>query len=270
MSRGRLDELRPGRLFSQLITSAQVAQSVEQWTENPRVGGSIPPLGTSEAAYYTRLAAKGKDPKNYFAVLWEGNSMSGTKIVKRYANRKLYDTDRSCYVTLEDISAMIKAGDEVRVVDNKSGEDLTSVTLAQIIFENEKRSNFMPLSLLRGLIQDGGDAINSFAQKQVEGVQQKALEVKETAHKFRTEIEGRLKGRADEAGSDTSVEPKPRILSDLVAASHKAFDELQKGVEMRVRGPVGAFTRYATLGSEMNEIRERMGELERRLENIPQ
>ena len=64
--------------------------------------------------------------------------MSSAKIVKRYANRKLYDTERSCYVTLDDISQMIKAGDEVRVIDNKSGEDLTSVTLAQIIFETEK------------------------------------------------------------------------------------------------------------------------------------
>ena len=91
----------------------------------------------------------------------------------------------------------------------------------------------MPLSLLRGLIQDGGDAINSFAQKKVEGVQQKALEVKETAHKFRAEIGERLKGRGDEGNMDVSHEQKPAILSELVAASHKAFDELQKGVETR-------------------------------------
>ena len=79
--------------------------------------------------------------------------MSAAKIVKRYANRKLYDTERSCYVTLDDIAVMIRSGEEVTVVDNKSGEDLTSVTLAQIIFETEKKSSFMPLGLLRGIIR---------------------------------------------------------------------------------------------------------------------
>src|SRR3954452_8993342 len=108
--------------------------------------------------------------------------MSATKIVKRYANRKLYDTERSCYVTLEDISVMIKAGDEVRVVDNKSGEDLTSVTLAQIIFETEKKKSFMPLSLLRGLIQEGGDALGGSVRDRVAGV----------SSKIKTELEDRI------------------------------------------------------------------------------
>ena len=56
------------------------------------------------------------------------------KTVKRYSNRKLYDTERSKYVTLEEIADMIKAGEEVKIIDNKSKEDLTSATLAQIIF----------------------------------------------------------------------------------------------------------------------------------------
>src|SRR5204862_499709 len=89
--------------------------------------------------------------------------MPGPKIVKRYANRKLYDTERSCYVTLEDISTMIKAGEEVRVVDNKTGEDLTSVTLAQIIFETEKKASFMPLGVLRDIIQNGGEKMQAAA-----------------------------------------------------------------------------------------------------------
>src|SRR5512142_1698703 len=96
------------------------------------------------------------------------------KTVKRYANRKLYDTERSCYVTLEDIAGMIKAGDEVRVVDNKSGEDLTTVTFAQIIFETEKKASFMPIGLLRDLIRDGGETIGQFAREQADKVQAKA------------------------------------------------------------------------------------------------
>ena len=57
------------------------------------------------------------------------------KVIKRYTNRKLYDTVESRYVTLEEIAGMIKAGAEVKIVDNRTKEDLTSVTLAQIIFE---------------------------------------------------------------------------------------------------------------------------------------
>ncbi|MGH7857699.1 MAG: polyhydroxyalkanoate synthesis regulator DNA-binding domain-containing protein, partial [Candidatus Binatia bacterium] len=53
-----------------------------------------------------------------------------SRVVKRYGNRKLYDTQESRYVTLEDISTFVKAGEELRVVDNDSGEDLTAVTFA--------------------------------------------------------------------------------------------------------------------------------------------
>lgn len=90
--------------------------------------------------------------------------MAGTKLVKRYANRKLYDTERSCYVTLDDIALMVREGDDVRVVDNKSGQDLTTVTLAQIIFEAEKKNNFMPMGLLRGLIKDSTEQLKIFTQ----------------------------------------------------------------------------------------------------------
>src|SRR5262249_11748109 len=61
------------------------------------------------------------------------------KVIKRYTNRKLYDTVESRYVTLDEIAQMIKGGAEVKIIDNRSKEDLTSVTLAQIIFEEEKK-----------------------------------------------------------------------------------------------------------------------------------
>src|SRR6185436_11661007 len=79
--------------------------------------------------------------------------MPETRVVKRYANRKLYDTQRSRYVTLEQIADMIRAGEDVKIVDNNSKEDLTAITLAQIIFEEEKKSSFLPLSALRNIIQ---------------------------------------------------------------------------------------------------------------------
>src|SRR5215471_12767860 len=89
--------------------------------------------------------------------------MGETRIVKRYANRKLYDTQRSRYVTLEQIADMIRSGEDVKIVDNNSKEDLTAITLAQIIFEEEKKSSFLPLSALRGIIQSGGNSIQQLA-----------------------------------------------------------------------------------------------------------
>src|SRR3954464_3653316 len=89
--------------------------------------------------------------------------MGDTRVVKRYANRKLYDTQRSRYVTLEQIADMIRSGEDVKIVDNNSKDDLTAITLAQIIFEEEKKSSFLPLSALRNIIQSGGNSIQQLA-----------------------------------------------------------------------------------------------------------
>src|SRR5438552_1622968 len=86
-------------------------------------------------------------------------------VIKRYSNRKLYDTQESRYVTLEEIEEMIRAGREVTVVDAASGEDLTSVTLTQIILENERnhRAN-LPSAFLHQLIKHG-EAWQEFVQR---------------------------------------------------------------------------------------------------------
>ena len=83
-------------------------------------------------------------------------------VIKRYPNRKLYDTEAKKYVTLGGVAELIRAGEEVQVIDYVSEEDLTTLTLAQIIFEQEKkRDGLLPLSVLSGLIQAGGDRLNS-------------------------------------------------------------------------------------------------------------
>ncbi|OGQ22838.1 MAG: hypothetical protein A3I05_01555 [Deltaproteobacteria bacterium RIFCSPLOWO2_02_FULL_44_10] len=95
--------------------------------------------------------------------------MKDTIIIKRYQNRKLYDTSDSCYVTLEDIGEMIRIGKEIKVIDNKSGEDLTAVTLAQIIFEAQKRkTSVLPESLLTHMIRLGGGALRDILAKALE------------------------------------------------------------------------------------------------------
>ncbi len=208
--------------------------------------------------------------------------MTSPKIIKRYANRKLYDTERSSYVTLEDIAVMIKAGEEVQVVDNKSGEDLTSVTLAQIIFEAEKKKSAMPLSLLRTLIRDGGDVIGEFAREQVEKVQSQTQVIRDRAEKLRTELEDRVdrvrnvvtrKGEHETNGAQPGG---PKLIADLVASSQRAidatqktFDDLQKGLEDKFKGSSLNMTRFTSVGREMDEIRKRLAELESRLEKLP-
>jgi polyhydroxyalkanoate synthesis repressor PhaR len=81
-------------------------------------------------------------------------------IIKRYPNRKLYDTEAKQYITLDGIAALIRDGQEVQIQDHTSGEDLTTVTLTQIIFEQEKKQGgFLPRSVLTGLVQAGGDTL---------------------------------------------------------------------------------------------------------------
>lgn len=85
------------------------------------------------------------------------------KIIKRYQNRKLYDTQTSRYVTLDDIATMICRGEDVAVLDNKNNRDITSSTLTQIIFEKEKKSkSFIPIHILRDIIKSSGGSISSF------------------------------------------------------------------------------------------------------------
>jgi polyhydroxyalkanoate synthesis repressor PhaR len=86
--------------------------------------------------------------------------MSSVRLIKRYANRKLYDTGRSCYVTLDEIGEMIREGVEIRIIDNQTKEDLTSVTMAQILLEEEKRQRRdTPLAAMRQLIGQSGERL---------------------------------------------------------------------------------------------------------------
>jgi polyhydroxyalkanoate synthesis repressor PhaR len=82
-----------------------------------------------------------------------------TVLIKRYANRKLYNTETSRYITLKGIAELIEQGAEVRVVDNETGEDITSVALSQILVDNERAQRDVPRGLLSDLIQRSGDVL---------------------------------------------------------------------------------------------------------------
>jgi polyhydroxyalkanoate synthesis repressor PhaR len=79
-------------------------------------------------------------------------------LIKKYGNRRLYDTRRSRYITLEELAGSIVAGEEVRVVDSKSGEDLTKRVVTKLILleEQRRRTELLPLSFLRKLLMHRG------------------------------------------------------------------------------------------------------------------
>jgi polyhydroxyalkanoate synthesis repressor PhaR len=88
--------------------------------------------------------------------------MSPPILIKKYGNRRLYDTADSRYITLEELAGIIQAGAEVRVVDAKSGADLTQATLTQIIIESREAARMLPVPLLTQLIRLGDDALAEF------------------------------------------------------------------------------------------------------------
>ena len=99
----------------------------------------------------------------------KSNGKSPEIIIKKYANRRLYDTSTSQYVTLDYLRDLVKKGTEFQVVDAKSGDDLTRGVLAQIIFEEESRgANLLPVDFLRQLIGFYGDSLQSFIPSYLE------------------------------------------------------------------------------------------------------
>lgn len=95
-----------------------------------------------------------------------------TKTIKRYPNRKLYDTEDSRYVNLDELAAMIREGFDVRVLDHKTGEDMTGMVLAQIIYEEEKnQQRTMPAEVMKRIIQFGEQSVGSWMGKLFAGAE---------------------------------------------------------------------------------------------------
>jgi polyhydroxyalkanoate synthesis repressor PhaR len=161
-------------------------------------------------------------------------AMSETRVIKRYANRKLYDTQHSRYVTLDQIAEMIRGGDDVKIIDNKSKEDLTSVTLAQIIFEEEKRQkSFLPLQAMRNIIQSGGESITQLVHQakgrvtQMLGQKREDARDDEHAHlEGDDHVHGHVHGTTDEPHANNTVSPAAHD-----HAAHLAGDGNHEGGE---------------------------------------
>ena len=162
------------------------------------------------------------------------------KVIKRYQNRKLYDTQQSCYVTLEDIAKMIRANEEVLVIDNKTKKDITASTLTQIIFEAEKKArNYISLDTLREIIQTGTGSISSYLEK----VLHKPMGVPSSP---RPEGEQQV-----EVGA---------YVRELLDNTTRSFDDIQKKLESRVA--------QAGSSAEIGNVQERINQLHQKLSSI--
>ena len=113
--------------------------------------------------------------------------------IKKYANRRLYNTGTSTYVTLEDLASMVKDGEDFLVYDAKTGDDITRSVLAQIIFEQENKAgqNLLPTTFLRQLIRFYGDSMQMVVPKYLE---QAIASLTQEQEKFRKQIATSLSG----------------------------------------------------------------------------
>jgi polyhydroxyalkanoate synthesis repressor PhaR len=155
-------------------------------------------------------------------------------VVKKYANRRLYDTAGSRYINLEEIAALIRKGTEVQVVDAKTGQDLTRVTLTQIILEDAKdQPSGLPLELLRQLIVASDTVRREFMRsafdtysKMQEAVQSGLAEVRSAAFSPLETVSKLVRG---------VTSPQPRGDSEELQALRRRVAELESRLGTRKR-----------------------------------
>lgn len=193
--------------------------------------------------------------------------MPDTRIIKRYANRKLYDTEHSRYVTLDQISEMIRNGDDVKIVDNKTKEDLTTVTLAQIIFEEEKKQrSFLPLGAMRNIIQSGGQWFAE-AQRRVQSILPGKREGDDTTPAANDEVS--TPGPSDEAADKKR---SLAVLREWVDQSKHRLEEWQREVDGKIRGAIEGIQHsinpWAGVQKDVHTLTERIAELEAKLSEL--
>lgn len=169
------------------------------------------------------------------------------RVVKRYANRKLYDTTTSRYVALDDIAGLIRSGEEVEVTDNETGADLTAVTLAQIILEEERRhKDLRSLPLLRGLVRYGGDAISNVTSRGIEAL-------------------GDMRGRVSEMVNEGG---RPAIIDEVLSTSRRQIEDLQRRVDQGIRQSVERLRSYPGIGAEVERLESRVRDIENRIRRL--
>jgi polyhydroxyalkanoate synthesis repressor PhaR len=161
-------------------------------------------------------------------------------LIKRYANRKLYNTATSRYITLRGIAELLEGGAEVKVIDNETGEDMTAVTLSQILVETERGGRSAPGSLLSELFQRGGSAL-------VDRLRHSVDEAKEDLDELRGNLRGLVGANGKEKEGASSAQ------AELERVFQRGFERMAQALDIPRR-------------SELREISERLDRLTRLIE----
>ncbi len=197
------------------------------------------------------------------------------RVVKRYNNRKLYDTVESRYVTLAQVAELVRRGEDVRIIDNSTKEDLTSMTLAQILYEEErKQSRPLPLTALRELLHASGER---FITTLREGPVGKLIGRTEPHDASGSDTPGSESVVASSTPTEplaTETPPGPSVggpaatrVQQLVEQSRDALDQWQHRMDERMKvfwesiNPAG---QIQALQAEVRRLQARVDELEKR------
>ena len=184
--------------------------------------------------------------------------------IKKYANRRLYNTGTSTYVTLEDLAAMVKAGNDFVVYDAKSGEDITRSVLAQIIFEQENKEgqNLLPINFLRQLIRFYGDSMQMLVPRYLE-VSIESLTREQ--QKFRDQMAQAFGGSPFGA-----LEDQVRRNMEMFERAFAMFTPFARREGQASEADKGA-PRAGTAGGsadEIDDLKRQMEEMQKRLERL--
>ncbi|TVR10231.1 MAG: polyhydroxyalkanoate synthesis repressor PhaR [Salinarimonadaceae bacterium] len=202
-------------------------------------------------------------------------------IIKKYANRRLYHTGASTYVTLEDLGVMVKAGDDFVVYDAKSGEDITRSVLTQIIFEQENKEggqNLLPVAFLRQLIRFYGDSM----QVMVPGYLENAMTIfAREQEKLREQMTQALAGKAFPTLDEqmranmnlfgeamkmfTPFATRPE--ADAAAAAEAESAQSEGAAGDGAKGD-GAKAEGGKSGSDIDALKTQMAEMQARLDTL--
>jgi polyhydroxyalkanoate synthesis repressor PhaR len=173
--------------------------------------------------------------------------------IKKYANRRLYNTGTSTYVTLEDLAVMVKKGEDFVVEDAKTGEDITRSVLAQIIFEQENKEgqSLLPIAFLRQLIRFYGDSMQMLVPRYLEA----------SIDMF-TKEQGKFREQMAQAFGVSGFGP----LEDQVRRNMEMFEKTFAMFAPFARGEKA--DKPSRPGDEVDELKRQMEEMQRRLDRL--
>ncbi len=150
-------------------------------------------------------------------------------LIKRYANRKLYNTESSRYITLKGISELVREGRDVRVIDNESGEEITPIVLSQILVDDQKQNRdntALPGTLLTELIQRSGDALYTLF------------------HRSMTDVQENITGARDNVRRWMNTEGESTIdVSEISTAVHEAVERVLRVIDLPTRADLEALNK---------------------------